>query len=658
MERLLSRVALRFQILSLVASAALVFAVTAAAQWIGHASVDASEAAAAHQRAILDRSADVNVGLLDVRRFEKNFLMRHDDQSLDEHAKALARVGASLDAMLGLMAGSGAERRNRVEALHAAVDRYSASFRTMVEAQLKAGRNPGDGLLGIARETFVAIERDLSGRTEPALTIALLQVWRRQAEFLSGADTTKAEAVVILVAELVKALGQSGLGEAKRNDLVALAGKFRTEFTAAAEAMFAVQRSEKALMQVYRETLEPQLQAVIAQSRDDMVAAKTEADRTEALTARTASATAAGGLAVILVLGTLMARGIYRPIDTVTAVMTSLSSGNVDITLPENRRVDEIGRMIQALRVFWDNSREVQLLRREQELAAERAAGERRRTMLRLAADFEASVLGVVDVVSASATEMQATSQQLSATAQQADSQASTVGGAAELASTNVETVATAADELSSSISEITERVMESTQIANAAFTEAEQANRLVQGLSLAANKIGEVVGLINDIAAQTNLLALNATIEAARAGEAGKGFAVVANEVKGLASQTARATEEISNQIAGVQDETRRAVEVIRSIAGTVDRVREISQCIAGAIEEQWAATSEIARNIHEAALGTKDVRDNIAGVTQAASETGAASEQVLSSATELSHNAEKLRGEVSNFLVTVRAA
>ena len=273
-----------------------------------------------------------------------------------------------------------------------------------------------------------------------------------------------------------------------------------------------------------------------------------------------------------------------------------------------------------------------------------------------VADNFERNMKQVVDTVASAATELQSTAQGMEITAQSTSQQSMTVAAAAEEASSNVQTVASAAEELSSSISEISRQVSQSTQIAGAAVAEVDGANQKVQGLAEAAKKIGEVVALITDIADQTNLLALNATIEAARAGDAGKGFAVVASEVKNLANQTARATEEISAQIGGIQTATQDAVQAIGSIGGTIGKMNEIASAIAAAVEQQGAATQEIARNVEQAAAGTQDVSSNIVQVTQAATETGHSAGEVLVAAGELSKQSEVLGSEMKDFIVEMR--
>ena len=272
--------------------------------------------------------------------------------------------------------------------------------------------------------------------------------------------------------------------------------------------------------------------------------------------------------------------------------------------------------------------------------------------------DFDGKMNRALDAFSSSASQMQSTANTLSATADEVTRRTTTVAAASEEASVNVQTVASAAEELSSSVNEIGRQVTESTRITGEAVEQANRTNAMVQGLSDAAQKIGDVVKLINDIASQTNLLALNATIEAARAGEAGKGFAVVAAEVKNLANQTSRATEEIGQQIAAIQTATRDSVLAIREIATTIGRVNEIATAISTAVEEQGAATQEIARNVSEASVGTQEVSSNISGVNQSVEETRQVASDVLIAAQNMSVQSDGLQGEVQSFFATIRAA
>ena len=274
-----------------------------------------------------------------------------------------------------------------------------------------------------------------------------------------------------------------------------------------------------------------------------------------------------------------------------------------------------------------------------------------------MADKFEAEVKSVVETVSSAATEMQASSEALAATAEETNQQSAAVAAASEEATTNVQTVASATEELSASVQEVGRHVGESNQIAEEAVAEAERTNAQVVGLASAAQKIGDVVNLINDIASQTNLLALNATIEAARAGDAGKGFAVVASEVKSLATQTAKATEEISQQVSEIQSSTAEAVDAIGHIGQTIAKMSEISKTVSDSVDQQVTATNEIAQNVQQAASGTQEVTANITSVRDAAGETGSAAQQVLSATQELSQQSEMLKAQVDAFLVEIRS-
>ncbi|MBP2303352.1 methyl-accepting chemotaxis protein [Azospirillum picis] len=362
-------------------------------------------------------------------------------------------------------------------------------------------------------------------------------------------------------------------------------------------------------------------------------------------------------LVSILVVWLYIGRVVIGRMMALKTGMGRIAAGDLDADIALDGR-DEIAEMGAALRVFRDTAREVESARAAAEEERQRAAGERRQAMLSLADQFENGVKTVVETVSAAATQMHQTAAGMVTTADDTSRQAGSAAEAAEIASVNVDGAASAAHELSQSIGEISRQVTESATIAAKAAGEAERTDGTMRDLNEAASRIGAVLDLISDIAGQTNLLALNATIEAARAGEAGKGFAVVAQEVKQLASQTAKATDQIAGQIGAMQTATNEAVGAIRSIGLTIGRLNDISASIAAAVEQQGAATSEIARNVQQAAGGTAQASQNIGQVRTAAGQTGRSAQEVLSVAQEVSSQASHLQEQIDRFLRQVRTA
>jgi methyl-accepting chemotaxis protein len=368
-----------------------------------------------------------------------------------------------------------------------------------------------------------------------------------------------------------------------------------------------------------------------------------------------------GGIAAIVILitialGVVVIRQITVPLNSIGQRMQKLVAGDAQIDVSDRDRGDEIGVMAKALAVFRDNLVEKRRMEEERARADAAAATERREAMRQVAERFESTVGDIVVSVVDAAHGLRKVAQDMQKAADHSSTSAVSVASAAESASVNVQTVAAAAEELTASIDEIGGQVARSAATSNDAVHEADRTNDMVANLAQAADRIGEVVGLINVIAAQTNLLALNATIEAARAGEAGKGFAVVANEVKALANQTARATQEISSQVSAIQNETRNTVDSIRGMSGTIGNISQIASAIAAAVEEQTAATREISRNIQLAADGTDAVSRNVGDVRQASVETAQGADALFQAAEALGSQSERLRGEVANFLNSVR--
>jgi methyl-accepting chemotaxis protein len=399
--------------------------------------------------------------------------------------------------------------------------------------------------------------------------------------------------------------------------------------------------------------------AMKADLLSDQQRLESESNATIGETERLVVMLAIGGFLLGGALAVLLGKGISRPMTTMCKAMRELAGGNFDVVLPGLGRKDELGEMASAVEEFKVQA----VAKAERDAAAHDAQNKassaaRRSELIRFADDFEAAVGAIVSNVSASAVQLEAAAGTLTRTAETTQSLSSQVSGSSAEASNNMQSVASATEELSVSVDEIGRRVRESSQIAQAAVLQAQQTDGRISKLSRAAQEIGDVVKLITAIAEQTNLLALNATIEAARAGEAGRGFAVVASEVKSLASQTAKATDEISSHISGMQGATQESVAAIKEIGGTIAKISDIAATISSAVEQQSSATQEIARSVQNVAEGTQEAAANIMRVNRGATETGSASEDVLSSARTLSTESTRLREELDRFMANIRAA
>ena len=363
-------------------------------------------------------------------------------------------------------------------------------------------------------------------------------------------------------------------------------------------------------------------------------------------------------LAAAALLAFLLGRGMSRPLAAITAVMNRLSSGDTDVTIPGGDRKDELGTMAGAVDVFRRNMIESRQLRDEQEAAKKRSELEKNALQRQMADRFEADVKSLVTAVARATEDMQRVAVEITASVNGTSAQAAAAAAASEEASSSINTVAAATEELASSVAEIGRQVTHSSDVADAAVGKAAKTNEMVAGLAVAGEKIGDVLRLISAIASQTNLLALNATIEAARAGEAGRGFAVVASEVKELASQTAKATDEIAGQVAAIQASTEECVGAIGGISTTIREISGIATTIAAAVEEQGTATREIAQSVQQVAAGTSEVAVNVAGASNAAQQSRALADSVLSASGELGQHASALFKSVDTFLAGLRDA
>lgn len=352
----------------------------------------------------------------------------------------------------------------------------------------------------------------------------------------------------------------------------------------------------------------------------------------------------------------VVTRQVLGPMRDIQEAMGELAGGNLEVVVPEFKRQDEISEMAEAVQLFKQSAIEAVELRRQQAEAEAKQIERQRENMLLLADTFEEQVGGSIQLVSSAATELTATASQVSSTASNTEDKSRQVAESAGIATRNIDSVATAAEELNNAITEVSGTVGDAAKAARNASEEAVEAQRRIDELDSASNRIGDVVNLILDIAEQTNLLALNATIEAARAGDAGKGFAVVANEVKSLASQTAKATDDIGAEINAMRNAIKESVTAVRGVGETIQRLSEMNNSVAAAVEEQSATTGTMSQSMADAARSVADVSGTMEDLLGNASETGAAAEQVHVATDELSMQANKMQSAVNDFLRKLR--
>ncbi len=623
-------------------------------------------------RSLARQSAElgaVQSELMTIRIAAKNYMINGEQTHADAVRSAITGIRSDFDAVEGVI--NSPERLALLDEIAAEVDSYEASF-----GQLEATKADYLSLINTLNETGPEIERRLTTimtsayqDNDPAAsyatalklrTILLVRLYSNR--YLASGDRAAFDRALTEINSL-KEQSATMLAELQNPTRRQLAGEVEQLSEIYVDTMVKlsdVSAARSTIINSELDVLGPKMTAQVDGFRTNVKNAQDElgpiVQSSVATIQTTAIVIAVIGIALGVFLAISIGNAIAQPIVAMTRTMDTLAKGDTDVEIPAKDHKDEIGEMALTVAVFRENMienrRMVEAQKREAEATAKRAE-----RLAELAGNFDADVSEALNFVSSAATELEATSNNLTSLASESNERATAVAAAAVQASTNVETVASAATELTASITEISGQVSNSTQIAHEAVREAEESNEKVTALAQAADEIGDVINIITDIAAQTNLLALNATIEAARAGEAGKGFAVVASEVKGLATETQRATEDIANRISDIQGQTKEAVSAIQRIVSSIEKMNSISSSIASAIEEQNAATGEISRNVDEAARGTTDVTESIGDVSRAAGETGSASQEVLSASSELASNAESLRSTVLAFLEAMRA-
>jgi methyl-accepting chemotaxis protein len=619
---------------------------------------DGARKVAEDARAISGLTKRISIEMLEARREEKNFLLRKQDSYVKHHAQLSGAIGRDFDDLKTMVRAAGyTDLSDKIGVIHDGFESYGNDFAVLALVQAKIGLNETAGLTGSLRRAVDIVEAGVNQVNDPKLTSRLLTMRRHEKDFMLWRDDKYADEFKNAVLAFSLVLMEMDLPYGVQEKISLNLNRYSRDFAGWVGGAKDVARAEADIMKTFS-GFEP-LVADTLKEIDRLAAAADASEMAlrDAMKMRMVGALALAAL-MMCALSLLLGRAISQPISAMTSALTKLASGDFNVVLPGLHRRDEIGEMASAARIFKDNMIETERLRAQQLADQQAQSLQRRDERLRLASGFQDAVGSIVDKLSSEATELEAAASTLTRTAETTLELSGVVSGASSEASGNIRSVAAAIEQMTSSVGEIGRQVLESSSIAQSAVEHAKTTDARITALSQAAGRIGDVVKLITGIAEQTNLLALNATIEAARAGDAGRGFAVVAQEVKALAAQTAKATEEIDVQISGMQSATGESVEAIKQIGTVILRISEVSGMIAAAVEEQGAATREIARNVQMASSGAAQVGGAIADVHQGAADTGSASGQVLSSAQSLSSQANQLKLEVDNFLASIRAA
>tara|TARA_R110002124_G_scaffold143119_2_gene307942 strand:- start:17 stop:1981 length:1965 start_codon:yes stop_codon:yes gene_type:complete len=600
-------------------------------------------------------SLEMEIGVLQMRRREKDFLLRREARYHDLYIDDADHVASLLHEISALHAP--AEIEAAIARLEVSLPQHRATFSEAVTRQTTLGLTENEGLEGQLRSAVHGVEERLGTVEDDGLTVLMLMMRRHEKDFMLRESERYIASFDARQAEFADMIAANGYSAADRAELMQLMTSYSGGFHAWAEGRLVFNSVIENLSAVFAQMDPDFSRIVVSASEGGRAAAETLAAERSRI--RILAMTIVATIALIAAsVCWFVGRSIANPVSDLTKAMGDLASGNSDRVIPATDQGGEIGRMAAAVLVFQKNQVEVEHLRSEQALAEGRAAEERQHIMREMADEFDANVGAIAEDVARAATGMIDLAGSLTAAAQSADERSAIVASAAEETSANTQAVASAAEELTSSIQEINRQVSESQRLTGEAVQEAELSRTTVAGLAEAASRIGAIVTLIQSIAEQTNLLALNATIEASRAGEAGKGFAVVAAEVKALADQTGKATLEIADQIAAIQQSGESAIGAIGAMTQSIDRVSHSTGAIASAIGQQDAAAREIAGSVSQAAQGTAQVTESIAALSGNIRQTDAAANEVLSSARGVSGDSDRLRTALASFLKQIRAA
>jgi methyl-accepting chemotaxis protein len=603
-------------------------------------------------RALSELQNKVFVEFLELRRSEKDFLLRKDEKYVQRHRQTSKEMASDLAEMQRRMAASGrSDLGQKLNAIQTGYESYEQHFVGLSGAKIKLGLKEDLGLEGSLRTSVHEIETALKAFAAPALTVTMLMMRRHEKDFMLRGEAKSGDDMKKRAAEFSSQLAEANIPASAKADLMEKLGSYQRDFFSWMATAQLVDVERNAVSESFT-AIEPVIDSVaqaIRQLGEDARTAETSSRQSTTMRMEIAIVAI---ISCVGLLALLIARGIVGPLSRLTLGMKELAGGNFDAVLPGLDRKDEVGDMAKAVETFKIKAEQKARDETEVQTADRSALMRRQEETDQLIGLFGRSVSGSFKSLAGASADMSRTSTSLESVAQTTGNQATLVLGEVGRTSMNIQTVAAASQELSASISEIGRQATQSAHGSTLAMQQAEDMVAKVEELRGAADQIGNVVKLINTIAGQTNLLALNATIEAARAGESGRGFAVVAGEVKALAEQTAKATSDIASQVASIQAATNGAAEAIQDITTTIRGVNETAVAIATAVEQQGAATQEIARSIESVTANAASMTRSMQQVQGAVDATTGNAAEVKRTSSALSVDTDRLSREVQEFL------
>ncbi len=655
MQKLICRYSLKIQISFIVAMATMIFLIVGGIYYWG--SINQASAAARSEKALTIRDAVESAlfFLMDSRRQEKDFLYDRNGEADDFLIQQKEDVKAAL-AQINLIPAmmDTDEERNRIASIHDGIEKYGSQFKQVATIRASVGFSEQEGLLGTLRKSVHEAEDILSKQHQDRLTVIMLMMRRHEKDFLARLENKYVTDFNKRADEFATALSASNLNEDERKQVADAMGKYEHDFRTLAGSVLQMGGEIQTLSKNY-DQVQPLLQALRNQTGQAAMAAQADRTSITELTGGIIDVALLVGTLIVIVLGVVIARAIYRPLLDITHIMDKLAEGDLEVEVPFLDRRDEVGHMISAVRIFKDNSVTAKELKKKQD--QENAARfEKSASLEMLTNDFEKSSKILVGNVYGSATDLKTTASRMGELIDETFKCTKMVDDASNRAASNVSTVAAATQQLAASINAITQLVDRSNEVARDAAEKATKSNEQITGLAEAAGQISDVVLLISEIANQTNLLALNATIEAARAGEAGKGFAVVANEVKNLATATAKATGDITERIRSIQMESNAAASAIQEIAMTIHSINEMSGAVAVAVSEQDSATSEIAQSVQNAATSTSEVSESVETLMTISEQTRESTKVLVVSSNIMAGLSTEMEEEIKSFGAYIR--